>query len=303
MERMLVGVVLSAVGALLVSGCNLAPNPSFEEGTSGPAGWRLMSLHGQEVPTWEASVAHTGSRSLKIDIPAASGAIVSGWHSDPIPVDVSKQYCFSVWAKATPSLIDRVVLVLMVRELDAHGNPSAGLGVGPYNERDVSTEWAELSRVKARLGEAIEAGAGWRAETASAVLDIDFLALDQGGLQGAIWLDDVFFGECGPDASGLGAPSNLLVQVMHWDSFDPETGQISGGCGGSLIWQDNSDNETGFKIERRASDSGEWEVVLQVPPDSTSYVDQGRCGGYCYRVAAVGATGISDYSNEACPGQ
>jgi hypothetical protein len=302
MKPLAIAAVLSIAIAFQASGCNLAPNPSFEDGTSGPAGWRLMSFQGQEEPVWDTSVAHTGQRSVRIDVPAASGEIVSGWHSDPIPVDVSKQYCFSVWAKATPSLVDRVAVVLQIRELDVQGNPD-GLGVGPYNERSVSTEWAELRTVKPRLGEAIEGGAGWGPETASAILDINFFAPDQRGLQGTIWLDDVFFGDCAPEASTPRPPSDLSVQVMFWDFLDPQTGQMSGGCGSSLTWQDNSDSEDAFRIERRAANSQEWEPIEGVPADSTTYFDSGRCDGDCYRVAAVGAAGISAYSNEACSGQ
>jgi photosystem II stability/assembly factor-like uncharacterized protein len=67
-----------------------------------------------------------------------------------------------------------------------------------------------------------------------------------------------------------------------------------------LTWEDRSDTETGFSIERRAGDAAFAELA-SVPPDSTAYVDASALPGtlYVYRVRALSAAGSSDYSNEA----
>jgi hypothetical protein len=101
---------------------------------------------------------------------------------------------------------------------------------------------------------------------------------------------------CDPPASGLS------VDVMHWTSVDLETGQPGGGCATVLTWQDNSNDERGLRIERRRDGSATWQLIREVPPDTTEYTDLDVCGGYCYRVAAVGASGLSGYSDEACCG-
>jgi len=67
-----------------------------------------------------------------------------------------------------------------------------------------------------------------------------------------------------------------------------------------LAWQDNSDDEDGFKIERQTG-SKAWEEVAAVGADVESYTDSELdCGTeYTYRVYAFNDVGNSDYSNEA----
>ncbi len=66
-----------------------------------------------------------------------------------------------------------------------------------------------------------------------------------------------------------------------------------------LVWQDQSDNEEGFRIERRTT--GAYEVVADVTENVTTRTDAGLSWEttYTYRVLAYNASGDSDYSNEA----
>ncbi len=73
-----------------------------------------------------------------------------------------------------------------------------------------------------------------------------------------------------------------------------------------LSWSDNSDNESGFSIERNTKVD---EIIIDgfaeiatVGRDSTSYTDEGpfsMSSVYIYRVRAFNPAGYSDYSNEA----
>jgi hypothetical protein len=67
-----------------------------------------------------------------------------------------------------------------------------------------------------------------------------------------------------------------------------------------LTWQDNSDNESGFRIERRTS-SGSYSQIATVGAGVTSYSSSGLSASttYYYRVRAYSAAGNSDYSDEA----
>ena len=64
-----------------------------------------------------------------------------------------------------------------------------------------------------------------------------------------------------------------------------------------LGWQDNSNRELGFSIERNAG--GGWTNVASNPPDDTSLVDSDVVlgGTYYYRVYAFNDVGSSSYSN------
>lgn len=86
-----------------------------------------------------------------------------------------------------------------------------------------------------------------------------------------------------PTAVGVDAPSNLSAQVLSTSSI-------------RLVWQDNSDNELGFKIERGASP---FEEIAVVEAGTLTFVDSGLSikTDYSYRVRAFSADESSEYSN------
>jgi len=68
----------------------------------------------------------------------------------------------------------------------------------------------------------------------------------------------------------------------------------------TLTWKDNSDNETGFAIERSIN-GGEFSVIANVVTDITRYVDDSPQVGAMntYRVCAFNSFGKSGYTNES----
>ena len=82
------------------------------------------------------------------------------------------------------------------------------------------------------------------------------------------------------------APSNLTVTAVS-------SSQIN------LTWQDNSTNETGFKVEQAASTSGPWTQIVTTGTNVTSYSNTGlpSCTTYYYRICAYNSGGNSGYSN------
>jgi len=69
-----------------------------------------------------------------------------------------------------------------------------------------------------------------------------------------------------------------------------------------LTWKDNSQHESGFKIERRrGSKNSRWHEIAFVPANTTLYRDGDVKADhdYFYRVCAVQGNRSSDFSNEA----
>jgi subtilisin family serine protease len=66
----------------------------------------------------------------------------------------------------------------------------------------------------------------------------------------------------------------------------------------TLTWQDNSEIETGYIVERKVNNSN-WTVIARLPANSTSYTDNNSTSGtYYYRVKAVYNTNESFRSDE-----
>ncbi|MDZ4197739.1 MAG: Calx-beta domain-containing protein, partial [Kiritimatiellia bacterium] len=69
----------------------------------------------------------------------------------------------------------------------------------------------------------------------------------------------------------------------------------------SFLWEDNSDDESGFRIERRIN-AGDWQPLATVGANQTAWSDPGPFAAgsvYRYRVLAIGAGGDSPASGEA----
>jgi len=65
----------------------------------------------------------------------------------------------------------------------------------------------------------------------------------------------------------------------------------------NLIWTDNSNNETGFKIEQATSVNGNYTTLITTNANETSYSAVGLASGttYYFRISAVNSSGSSNY--------
>ena len=133
--------------------------------------------------------------------------------------------------------------------------------------------------------------------------DIEFLAYSTIGkvyawdLSGAYSEDNIEWGKYQYDCKHSGLykpdlvlsplpPTDLTIYIGSWDLLD-------------LHWQDNSDDEDGFKIERGTDGILFTELPAEAGVDETVYNDSGldKDTTYYYRIRAYNAYGDSEYSN------
>jgi len=90
-----------------------------------------------------------------------------------------------------------------------------------------------------------------------------------------------------PEIYGINSPSDLNTTVLSSN-------------GVSLSWKDNSDNEDGFKLERKLSVTSGYSLIATLGVGVSSYVDSGLDAQtmYYYRVYAYNSSLNSLYSNE-----
>lgn len=81
------------------------------------------------------------------------------------------------------------------------------------------------------------------------------------------------------------APSNLAASAASATSI-------------SLMWTDNSTNETGFKVERSTSSLGPYTQITLTPANTAAYSDTGLTASttYYYQVRATNSAGDSTFS-------
>ncbi len=91
-----------------------------------------------------------------------------------------------------------------------------------------------------------------------------------------------------PAPTAPAAPSNLIATAVS-------SSQIN------LTWTDNSDNETGFIIERSPDGSTNWTQIATPAANATSYSNTGLSPSttYYYRIRATNGVGPSSNSNIA----
>ena len=100
------------------------------------------------------------------------------------------------------------------------------------------------------------------------------------------------------DNTGDGARSNE-VEVHMQPPADP-TGLVVDPYNSDILtlsWDDNSDGESGFEIDR-STDVSNWSNAGNTGPDENVFIDTGLESGstFVYRVRAISGLGVSDTS-------
>ncbi len=97
--------------------------------------------------------------------------------------------------------------------------------------------------------------------------------------------------------------ANALLTATPPPPAAPDNASATSGSTREIIltWNDNADNELGYRVESKIGINGTYQVVSTVGPNITSATLTNLFEGteYYLRVRAVNATGLSTYSNEA----
>lgn len=106
------------------------------------------------------------------------------------------------------------------------------------------------------------------------------------------------------NAEGCSAWSNAVSATTDLDppSAPTSLGASSGGeTTIDLGWNDTSDNEENFELQRSPNGSGSWSALTTLPGGTESHVDTGLSASetWYYRVRACNAAGCSGWSNIA----
>lgn len=83
------------------------------------------------------------------------------------------------------------------------------------------------------------------------------------------------------------APTDLQAEALEYDI--------------ELTWQDNSNNETLFRLERQREDRTDWQVIAELEANTQSFTDTSVLinHSYRYRVVAANTSFTSQASNQA----
>ncbi|MBN2008464.1 right-handed parallel beta-helix repeat-containing protein [candidate division KSB1 bacterium] len=119
-------------------------------------------------------------------------------------------------------------------------------------------------------------------------ITIQIMGTMTGLYEGQVGIDEIVGQGGGTTPTAPAAPSNCSTTLVAPTTID-------------ITWQDNSNNEDNFYVEKKYPD-GTWIIAGIVGPNVTYFHDPGLEPGdtYCYRVRAKNSVGYSAYSNESC---
>ena len=94
---------------------------------------------------------------------------------------------------------------------------------------------------------------------------------------------------------------NAVLKSAQMNAPSGLNAAAASSSGINLTWADNSNNEAGFRIERKTGDGGTYSEITAVGANVTGYNDAGLNPAtlYYYRIKAYNTAGSSSYSNEA----
>jgi len=131
-----------------------------------------------------------------------------------------------------------------------------------------------------------DGGASWISINLGTTSDLNDVTVDPDGYFWIVGDNGAIFNNR-PKVTSPTAPSGLTATAIS-------SSQIN------LNWTDNSNNESGFILERKIGSSGAWNDADSMDTNVTEYQDKGLSSNteYYYRISSYNSSGESSYSNE-----
>lgn len=273
-------------------------NVGFELWTNNePDGWwvldRLLPVPGPRFVS-QSTDARSGNYAVKIEVLNVGGAGFLGMMTlnDPsmdesesgIPY-TQRPVDFSFWAKYNLLSTDSFIVVVELTKWNAGTRVRVGEGTfvrtgtqNNYQKYTVpityySNDTPDSLQMFFVVGGILGSAPTFTPGSYALIDDVDILGATGGGSSGA-----------------PAAPTNLTVTLFK-----------TAYTGIRLTWQDNSNNETSFVIERATDSSGPFNSIGNVGANVSTFDDVNVTNGvtYYYRVYAQNANGNSAFSNTA----
>ncbi|MGC9424208.1 hypothetical protein, partial [Vibrio sp.] len=173
----------------MLLGENLAPNPSFEEGTGDmPDGWECFDWKDGSVIDWCSNDSHSGEKSVSVTNIQQPRCLYSWGTTELIPVDFTKNvYDCAVWYKyrGQPTEEQEARFCLWLYDANREDTHRFWIGVNlPY-----STEWRYESRNTDHFY-----NEEYKEKTKYVKLYLFQSSNGDINPEVKIWFDDVFFG-------------------------------------------------------------------------------------------------------------
>ena len=298
------GQAIVTIESAVVSTVTITVSPLVGNGTLNLSlFWPSSEL---SVPTVEARLTPIGGAEMAVnfEIDAASGtATYSGTHLNSF-----YSLILRLWEDglASPSwgLMESVLIVkgettvgdytISSGQLNLPPDAPTGLTKSSFSSTEVNLSWMDNSATEsAFVIERNTNGAGFR-EVVEIGEDITTYA-DTSVVAGNTYSYRVVARNAWGDSSATNVVEPLPTAPANMVASEFSSRQID------VNWIDNSDNETGFLIERSVVSGSGFATIGTVDAAIMSYLDQSILAEttYYYRVKAIGPFGDSNYSNEA----
>jgi hypothetical protein len=240
-------------------GPNLAPNPSFEDGTTMPTGW-APGPNTTGIYHWDTTTAHSGLKSIGALNLTTNEWEAINWQSEFIPADyLNHSYMLSGWFKITGTPEEGQYAFFHLAEYDENYQLNGGGGFGyghapnwtkSINETTSMNPWVKY--VKIVLGQGT-----WSTTAPNPSVEARF--------------DDIYFGEWNtvPDTPTITGKTQGKIDTLYTFTFttnDPENDNVTY----EIDWGDNTSQVTGSYA------SGEGARISHIWGIKGTYIIQAR---------------------------